>query len=383
MTRSAPLRIGYVTIEDPNDRDAWSGTTYSMMQSLRDAGAIVDPLVVSTGAIELLSKLHAALTRQVISGRHLRNRETWYLRLLGDRASRLGRGDRFDAFVSPGTLPVSYAEFGAPLFVWTDATFPSMIDFYPSFSGLSRRTREQGMAAESACLGHCRTAVFSSKWAAREAAEAFGVANVAAVQFGANLAAPPTVPHLGGKVANWLKAPHFVLVGKDWNVKGGDRAVALVEELRRRGHGATLRVIGVEVKDPPAGDWFSATGFVSKNAADGRNALAAEYEAAHFLLILSRADCTPMVIAEAASYGVPALGSNVGGIPEQIEHGRSGLVTSSPDDPASMADALEPFLRSGEAYSSLCSGALDASTTRLNWRVAGQRMLKLITDSLG
>lgn len=383
MTSSARLRIGYISIEDPNDRDAWSGTTYAMMQSLRDAGAVVDPIVVSMKPLEILSKLHGAFSRIVSSGKHMRNRETWYLKALGARASHIARSKSYDAFVSPSTLPVTYASLDAPLFVWTDATLASMIDFYPSFTGLGHRTVSQGSAAERYCLKKCSTAVFSSKWAARGASTAYGAANVADVPFGGNLAPPETTPDFASKAATWSKAPRFLVVGKDWHVKGGDRAVALIEELRRRGYPATLRVVGVQVDNPPSGEWFSSSGFVSKNAAGGEGSLAREYADAHVLLILSRADCTPMVIAEAASFGVPAIGSDVGGIPEQIQHSQSGLVALRPDDPSDIADVIEPYMRSRELFVDLCNGALLESASRLNWHTAGQRMLKLIADRLG
>lgn len=379
---SRPLRLGYISIDNPDDRDAWSGTTRAMMQGLRDAGASVEPIIATAPALELASKAHAMLVRQWTSGKHMRQRETWYLKAVGALVARRANGRRFDAFVSPGTLPVSYAQLDAPLFIWTDASLPSMENFYPSFTGLAERTIRQGRAAEQACFERCHTAVFSSAWAARGAVDAYGIANVADIRFGANLAPPPIRPDAAAKATGWSTTPRFLLVGKDWHVKGGDRAVAVVNELRRRGYDARLRVIGAEVPNPPAGNWFSWAGFVSKNATNGPGFLASEYANAHMLMILSRADCTPMVVAEAASFGVPALGSAVGGIPEQIQDQVSGLVTDRPDDAVAVADALEPCLRAPTRFQKLVEGALEQSAATLNWRTAAERMLALIRSGL-
>lgn len=57
----------------------------------------------------------------------------------------------------------------------------------------------------------------------------------------------------------------------------------------------------------------------------------------------SRAEAFGSVFAEAALCCLALVGTNVGGIPEQIEHGVNGLLVP-PDDPAALADALEQVI---------------------------------------
>ena len=51
----------------------------------------------------------------------------------------------------------------------------------------------------------------------------------------------------------------------------------------------------------------------------------------------------PVCLMEAAACGVPAVAPAIGGVPELIDHGETGFVTS-PGDPNELADALERLL---------------------------------------
>jgi glycosyltransferase involved in cell wall biosynthesis len=58
----------------------------------------------------------------------------------------------------------------------------------------------------------------------------------------------------------------------------------------------------------------------------------------------SQSEGMPVSLMEAAACGAPAVATSVGGVPELIEHGVTGLVVP-PDDPRAMADAIERLLR--------------------------------------
>ncbi len=62
--------------------------------------------------------------------------------------------------------------------------------------------------------------------------------------------------------------------------------------------------------------------------------------AADALVLPSRAEAMPRVILEAMALKTPVIASDVGGIPELIEHGQSGLLFSH-DQPRGLVDAFE------------------------------------------
>jgi len=53
-----------------------------------------------------------------------------------------------------------------------------------------------------------------------------------------------------------------------------------------------------------------------------------------------RREGLPKTVIEAMAYAVPPIVTNVGGSPELVEHGRSGLVVP-PGDAGALADAIE------------------------------------------
>src|SRR5204863_7471061 len=71
--------------------------------------------------------------------------------------------------------------------------------------------------------------------------------------------------------------------------------------------------------------------------------------ASDFFVLPSRTEGLPLCLLEAMAQGLPAIATPVGGVPEVIEEGITGLLTPV-EDPAALAEAIrrlaaEPALR--------------------------------------
>ena len=81
----------------------------------------------------------------------------------------------------------------------------------------------------------------------------------------------------------------------------------------------------------------------------------AEHDVLLFLSYM-RSEGTPGVIIEAFQCGVPVVATSIGGVPEQVEHERSGLLVA-PRSAAELKAAIERLINDPALYRRLCAGA--------------------------
>jgi glycosyltransferase involved in cell wall biosynthesis len=98
------------------------------------------------------------------------------------------------------------------------------------------------------------------------------------------------------------------------------------------------------------------------------------YRAADLYVHASRADTFPNSVIEALACGKPVVASRVGGIPEQIQEGRTGFLTPA-GDPAEMAKRMEQVLTDPVLKSRMGRAAAQDARTRFDLdRQAGETL---------
>lgn len=158
---------------------------------------------------------------------------------------------------------------------------------------------------------------------------------------GAVVAAPPEP----------RRSPPYTLVNVaslDQPYKAVDVQLQAIQQLRLAGVDAHLRVVGdgrlrpdLEALAHTLGVHEAVT-FVG--SLPGPEAVRAELDRADLFLLPSRTEGLPRALVEAMARGLPAIGSQVGGIPELLP--ASCLVP--PDQPAALADRIATLLASPE-----------------------------------
>jgi len=121
--------------------------------------------------------------------------------------------------------------------------------------------------------------------------------------------------------------------------------------------------------------WARHTGFV------GREQLKRELAAATVLALPSLEDNCPMVVLEAMAAGVPVLAAKVGGVPELLEDGITGLFCD-PLSPASMRNAAERLLVETDLRSKLSDRAKECALGRFHPQVIAKRHLEIYHEAL-
>jgi glycosyltransferase involved in cell wall biosynthesis len=113
----------------------------------------------------------------------------------------------------------------------------------------------------------------------------------------------------------------------------------------------------------------------------GREKLKSFLRGAAFLALPTLEDNCPMVVLEAMAAGVPVMAANVGGVPDLIEDGKTGLLCD-PQSAASMGGAVEKLLAQPELGRTLASEARRSARERFHPSVVARRHLEIYREVL-
>lgn len=373
-------KIAYVTTYDPYDRNAWSGSGYNILKTLKESGLKVGVIGNLDDKFPILFKIKKFIYSIILAKNYLRDREPLNLKNYAKQVEQSLKSKDFDIIFSPGTVPIAYLKTDKPIVFWTDATFAGMIDFYSSFSDLDSETKRHGNEMEQLALSRCSLAIYTSQWAADTAIQNYKVnpKKVKIVPFGANIDVDRNVRDIGLYLINKsFNVCKLLFIGMEWERKGGDIALKVAELLNKRGLKTELHIVGIYPKRGMP-NFVKRHGYISKNSKKGRDQLDQLYSESHFLILPTMADCVPVVLAEASSFGLPSLTTNVGGIPSTILDGRNGQTFNLKDTPEKYCDYIEKLMSSPKEYNDLALTSFKEYTERLNWNSAGKEIFKLL-----
>lgn len=347
-----PLEIGVLSPHNPYDRQAFSGTVFHATRALRSAPG-----------------LH---TR--ILGPHRPPR--FYDRLRQKPEIDPAQLDLYglDAIVGLVATPLLeqvLKRCDIPCLHVTDAT-PAFLREAYGWQVPNEADEIEKRVVQAA------TAVYSSDQMADRARRDFGAiaGHATAVPFGVNLENLPAVcPRKSS-----LDQISLLFVGLDWERKGGEKALAALDLLLAEGFDAQLTIVGRCPERHLDHPGVNYAGYLNKRRKKDARALSELYRKAHLLLVPSQADCTPMVIAEAMSFGTPVIASDTGGVRSLIGGSTGGQVLPVSSTSEDWAVAIKDVLRDAEAYRWMSEACFERSETRLSWTSWARSMTDLIRE---
>ena len=385
-TRMKKIKIGYITTYDASDIHAWSGSGNFILNTLKNLNYDVVCIgrLKRSKYINLKCLIKKVFYRFMLSKTYLIDRNPDILNGYSMQLNNNLSLRDCDIVFSPGTVPISYFITNKPIIFWTDATFAGMSNFYPEFSNLCRETIRDGNVMEQSALSNCKLAIYSSDWAAETAINNYNVCSdkIKVVPFGANIFCNRDIKDIERIAENKnYDICKLLFIGVEWKRKGGDIALAVVDELNKRGVRAELHIVGCE---SPSGipNYVTNHGFISKKTSEGILSLEKLFTDSHFLIVPSRAECAAVVFAEASSFGLPSLGTKVGGIPTVIHDGTNGQTFSLDAKSSEYCDFIETTMSSKDKYKKMAISSFNLYAENLNWKSSGYKISKLIDGLL-
>lgn len=354
------MRIGFLCAHNPFDRNAFSGTAYYALRGLEQFAA--------RGEITELRVL-GTHRRPVPGGRYI----DVVRKLAGiapyqasfEREADLGTGLDWIISLVSTDLALSLApKLKAPLAHVTDATPQFLREFY------GYEVPKEKDIAEAALIEFSSRVIFSSDFMRQRAIVEFGENHrkkMRAISFGVNLDRVPQSANISLQAPSLGKPVELLFIGKEWERKGGPLALEIISALRHLGTDARLTIVGCDPQDAKQAEGVTIIPFLDKNDKDDGRRFDDLLDNAHLFLLPTRADCTPMVIAEANAHSLPVVVTDVGGIGSLVTEGRNGRLLSLHAEAEEWANAIRSILLDGTRYEQLRSDSFSHFQNRLNW----------------
>jgi glycosyltransferase involved in cell wall biosynthesis len=373
------LRIAYLGDVSPLDRNAYSGGTARIYDSLCKHAGEVTILPVHWAVGDLLRR---ALER--VSDSNARALRWWVQvalrQAVADRVeAALARGD-YDVLFCAQALPL-LAGLRVPTGVVTAYTSDTLHSFPPHVGdpdrwqrSFARPKRAAGWVErrEQRALRKLDLAFWPTQWLSDTAVARFqpGERKDHVVPWGSKLKVSPSKPqekliHTGGPL-------EILFIGRDWAGQGGPLLSETVTGLRARGVDALLTVIGCRPPDAALGEHVAV--FPALDPADPQ--YAEVLRSAHFLVVPS-VPGYGFALCDAAAFGVPSLSFCERGAP--IREGVNGHLLLPGSGSEDLVDVILSYVNAPGRYAALSLSTRQEYTERLNWDAWG----RAVTDQLG
>jgi glycosyltransferase involved in cell wall biosynthesis len=159
-----------------------------------------------------------------------------------------------------------------------------------------------------------------------------------------------------------------LFLASEWTLKGGDLAYQALVELREV-HGEDARLIVCGCKPTPGLEHpdMEVIPSLDMNVAADVARLGEIFSTVHFLLVPTRADASLRAACEANAYGVPAITTETGGVPDIVQDGVNGYCLPYHADGRLYALLISELFKDQERYEQLVQSSRVRFEERLNW----------------
>ncbi len=378
------MKIGLLHAYDTRDKRAWSGSVYYMACTLESYCGEICHLSPIPFSKEMLVGRVINKSSRIFFRKNFRYHSSFLFakRFAKVTAQRLA-GQSVDVIVAPaGATEIAFLETDIPIVFVEDSTYGLLFDYYPICSNLLRRSIYEMNVIQDLALKKASAVIYSSAWAARSAIEDYGAdpKKIHVVPFGANIDEPPLREVVLAREKS--ERCRLLFLGVDWIRKGGDIAFETLLNLEELGVRAELVVCGCTPPQGVAHERMKVIPFLDKNDERQRKELEQLLMSADFLLVPTRADCTPIVFCEASAFGLPVITTNTGGVPEIVRDGENGFLLPYEARGDAYAEVIARVYHDDERYAQLVRASRAAFEERLNWDTWGVAIKHILADVL-
>lgn len=381
---SRVLNILFVSPSDPRDKKSWSGTPFHMMDALLKHANVT---TLTPRTYRLLH--HAKRAEKLLSLLIFRNKNhhTGTLTKLIYRLAiyRELKKQKYTALLTPAgsgvlnsILDIKTRYPNISVVYSSDATVDLMQEYYPEFSGMPKQLKSKLQKIEKSAIDLADVILYPSQWAANSAIDTYTAnpANVHVIPWGINMQSP--APRQLSKHDDKLR---LLFVGVDWERKGGAIAVDTLNELRQLGVDAHLTIVGCKIPSSINFEHITHYRYLNKNNKDESEKLSELFYESDLFLLPTKAECLGIVFCEAASFGLPSVTTNTGGIPSVVIDNKTGIVLANNSSGKDFANRISTLLSEPKRLTQMRKNAKDHYIKSLNWGSWANKVSVLLSNN--
>lgn len=372
-------KIAFLCSGPPTDRKIWSGTIYKMYESFLAQGFEVEWIQVDRFTT-LESKFFLSIEnfhRRIFNRGFNRNHFIAKAVSASKKLQKVLKTSDAEVIFAPTTIAdLAFLKTNKPIIYLNDATFHQLLNYYGGMSGFGWLSKKTTVFIEKLALQKSDFLIFSSNWAAKHAEDFYQIPKdkIEVIKFGSNTTAPDKIVEkdYSGEIT-------FLFLGVEWERKGGQIALDAIKILRDRNYPVKLQVVGC-IPPVEEAEAMNVIPFLNKNNPEEARQIFNFLQNSHFMFMPTRADCTPISFCEAASYGLPVISTDTGGVAAVVESGETGILLPLNASSEKYADEIEILIQNPEQIRALSQNAREKYEKELNWSVWGEKMNKILLE---
>lgn len=175
------------------------------------------------------------------------------------------------------------------------------------------------------------------------------------------------------------KPLEILLVGRDWNTKGGWLVAETVAQLNSEGIETSLTVIGCTPPPDLGLPHLTVHPHLDKSNPEQLALFTSAWRKAHFLMMPSM-ESYGFAFCEASAFALPSLCLRAGGIP--VWEGENGHALPLGSDAEAFAALIKRYRETPETHTALRAGARRVYEDRLNWTAWGRGARTLLEQAV-
>ena len=374
------MKIAFTSIFDINNPNSISGTLYFISKYLQKQGFDVIHIDNLDKPFYKFLKYNS-LFHLIDKKKYLRMRDPFFIKLINKHIERQIEITKPDLILSQGSLEVSLLKCNQPIVIWCDGNFADLIDKHPHYMNLSDKTIRDSLMLEQMAYDNASLLIFPSEWAAQSTIKNYNVnpSKVQVIQYGANIEGDLPNEVIKNKILSRPKDIIKILFsGVDWYYKGGNILTEATKILKEKGLNIELHIIGCEPElDSETLKYTKVHGFLRKSVDSERKLLEELYLDSHFFVLPTRYETYGISFCEASAYGLPAFGTNIGGVASIIKNGVNGYLIETENAAKFIAEKIIYLIFKYDEYISFALSSHNEYKTRLNWGISCDKAKKL------